>query len=95
MTSVDVRRVKTGTLHREAEYLFHRTSGSIGSLAKLLTLSASDLISNPTHTTEALTVEVMNKIVLDQAAEQNYRSLQTAARKRPNPRLDAVYGAAA
>ena len=64
-----------GTLKKLSDYLYLRTSGSVGSLAKLLTLGTVELISNPAHTVERLTEEIMDTVKLDEYAEENYRVL--------------------
>lgn len=93
--SLTLRHQKPGNLKKEADYLFKRTSGSVGSLAKLLTLSASELISNPKYTEETITVELMDRIVLDHAAEQNYKNMLARGKKTINSRVAAATGIAA
>ncbi|WP_104088712.1 MULTISPECIES: TniB family NTP-binding protein [unclassified Cryobacterium] len=68
-----LRHQKLGTLKSLSSYLFLRTSGSIGSLAKLLTGSTIELITNSDYTVETLTEELMDTIKLDQFAEENYK----------------------
>ncbi|MCY7286940.1 MAG: ATP-binding protein [Cryobacterium sp.] len=68
-----LRHQEPGTLRQLREYLYLRTSGSIGSLAKLLTGATIELITNPKYTNECLTEEVMNTVKLDQFAEENYK----------------------
>jgi hypothetical protein len=66
-----------GTLVALTDYLHERTSGSIGSLARLLTRSASELINN--HTAhEELTRELLETQRVDHAAE----SARTTYRRR-------------
>ena len=67
-----LRHQEVGTLRKLNSYLFMRTSGSIGSLAKLMTGSAIELITNPKYTEECLTEEVMDTVKLDQFAEENH-----------------------
>jgi len=68
-----LRHQELGTLKKLSNYLFLRTSGSVGSLAKLLSGSTIELITNPKHTDERLTENVMDTIKLDQFAEENYK----------------------
>jgi hypothetical protein len=68
-----LRHQPAGSLRKEAEYLHHRTNGSIGSLARLLTLSASTLIRDPKILEETITVEIMETITLDKIAELHYK----------------------
>ena len=74
-----LRHQEIGSLRAHRDYLYLRTSGSIGSLAKLLTLATVELITNPKYTQECLTEAVMDTVKLDQFAEENYK-LQLAAR---------------
>lgn len=76
-----LRHQELGTLKNHRDYLYQRTSGSIGSLAKLLTLSTIDLISNPTHTLESITEEIMDTVKLDEYAEENYKIMQNRLNK--------------
>ena len=77
-----LRHQELGTLRELREYLYMRTSGSIGSLAKLLTGATIELITNTKHNKECLTEEVMNTVKLDQFAEENYKIKM--ARKKPS-----------
>ncbi|MGO4104682.1 ATP-binding protein [Leifsonia sp. YAF41] len=76
-----LRHQETGTLRELRDYLYLRTSGSIGSLAKLLTGATIELISNPKYTQERLTEEVMDTVKLDQFAEENYKIKRAALSK--------------
>jgi len=76
-----LRHHEIGSLRLLRDYLYLRTSGSIGSLAKLLTGATIELITNPKYTEECLTEEVMSTIKLDQFAEENYK-VKMAARNK-------------
>ena len=76
-----LRHQVLGTLKEHRDYLYMRTSGSIGSLAKLLTASAAELINNPAHTIERLTEAVMDTVTLDIYAEENYSILKNRQTK--------------
>lgn len=69
-----------GTLVAQRDYLFERTSGSIGSLAKLLSAAAHQVLGTPAETLDKALFET---ITLDNAAEQARAS---AARKRSKAR---------
>lgn len=64
------------TLDAEAEYLYQRTGGSIGSLGRLLTGAAIDLIQNRAKV-ERLDREVLDAYTLDLTAENFYRGVLT------------------
>jgi hypothetical protein len=70
-----------GSLWAHNEYLYMRTSGSIGSLAKLLALSTRRIIDSDTITVETITQDVMDTVTLDVFAEENYK-IKLAALKR-------------
>lgn len=76
-----LRHQEAGTLKELRDYLYLRTSGSIGSLAKLLALSVVELISNPAHKKEQLTQAVMDTVTLDQYAEENYKVMKARMNK--------------
>lgn len=81
-----LRHQEIGSLRLLRDYLYLRTSGSIGSLAKLLTGATIELITNPKYTEERLTEEVMSTIKLDQFAEENYK-VKMAARNKGSKAL--------
>lgn len=89
-----LRHQDAGTLKKLSSYLYLRTSGSVGSLAKLLSLSTIELIRNPKHTDERLTEAVMDTIKLDEFAEENYKvkkaSLRPKADQYPMSGLEAA-----
>lgn len=60
-------------------YLFDRTGGSIGSLAKLLTKAAQESILDGS---EAITRELLDEQVLDATAEKFYRSTLATPKSR-------------
>ena len=65
----------TGTLKPLAAYLHDRTGGSIGSLGRLLTGAAMDLVlTDDTTTREEITLEQLDKQLLDMAAETHFAS---------------------
>ena len=76
-----LRHQEIGSLRLLRDYLYLRTSGSIGSLAKLLTGATIELITNPKYTQECLTEAVMNTVKLDQFADENYKIKMAALSK--------------
>jgi len=80
-----LRHQEIGTLKELSNYLYLRTSGSIGSLAKLLTGTTIELISNPAYTEERLTEQVMDTVKLDQFAEENYKIMKAGLSKGSKP----------
>ncbi len=68
------------TLDGEAEYLYQRTGGSIGSLGRLLTGVAIDLIQNGAH--ERLTRTNLDAYTLDLTAETFYENVRNRQTKR-------------
>ena len=62
---------EAGSLAQYSDYLFVRTGGSIGSLSRLLTRAAIRAINDP-NMPELISVELMDAIVLDKAAEDFY-----------------------
>ncbi|TFC23371.1 hypothetical protein E3O46_02050 [Cryobacterium glucosi] len=77
-----LRHHELGTLPAMSDYLFERTSGSIGSLGRLLTGSAIETIINPDITREELTLRLLESRRLDIAAE-SARSRATNRKKDP------------
>jgi hypothetical protein len=80
-----MRHRQIGTLLQHRDYLFRRTSGSIGSLAKLLTGVTMELISNTVHTDEALTEAVMATIELDPSPKRTTKSNRRTSPKAAKP----------
>ena len=76
-----LRHQEIGSLKLLRDYLYLRTSGSIGSLAKLLTGATIELITKAKYTEECLTEAVMNTVKLDQFAEENYKVKMAALGK--------------
>ena len=58
------------TLLPLAEYLYHRTRGSIGALSRLLTIAALDLIEAGDPSSETITRELLDTIKLDLTTER-------------------------
>jgi hypothetical protein len=81
--SLPLRHHEQGTLRSLASYLYERTSGSIGSLGRLLTGAAIETILNPNITREALDRDLLDTRILDIAAE-TARTERDRKRKRPN-----------
>lgn len=71
-----LRHHELGTLVPMADYLFERTSGSIGSLGRLLTGAAIDAITNDSITTERIDRALLDAQQLDDAAETARAKLQ-------------------
>ncbi len=70
-----------GTLDPHAEYLWRRTSGSIGALSRLLTVAALDLVYlKPKQ--QLITVELLHTVKLDLRTEELYDAMM-------NPRRNA------
>ena len=67
-----------GTLVALSNYLHQRTNGSIGSLGRLITGAAIDLIVNPNGRPESITKELLDSRTIDVAAETAF--LRTTAR---------------
>jgi hypothetical protein len=65
-----LHRHKPGTLLRQAAYLHQRTGGMIGSLDQLIHEAANEAISDGT---EKITRKHLDAVVLDTAAEEQYR----------------------
>jgi hypothetical protein len=85
--SLRLHRHKPGTLLRQAAYLHQRTGGMIGSLDQLIHEAANDAI---TDGTEKITRKHLDAIVLDTAAEEQYRPPAprrpaTAAARKASP----------
>ena len=77
--SLRLHHHKPGTLLRRAGHLHQRTGGMIGSLDQLIHEAASDAISDGT---EKITRKHLDAVILDTAAEEQYRR---AAPRRPAP----------
>jgi hypothetical protein len=65
-----LHRHKPGTLLKDATYLHQRTGGMIGSLDQLIHEAASEAIRDGT---EKITRKHLDAVILDTAAEQQYR----------------------
>ena len=70
---LQLRHHPVKTLDRDAEYLYQRTGGSIGSLGRLLTGTAIDLIQSGTSV-EMLDRERLSAYTLDLTAETFYKN---------------------
>ncbi|MCX0270048.1 TniB family NTP-binding protein [Nocardia zapadnayensis] len=68
-------------------YLHDRTGGSIASLSHLIRESAIEAVRNAD---EAITVGVMDRIRLDQRAQEHYDSIRNRARRRPRSGTDGA-----
>jgi len=68
--SLRLDRHKPGTLLRLASYLHQRTGGMIGSLDQLIHEAANDAIADGT---EKITRKHLDAVILDTAAEEQYR----------------------
>ena len=82
-----LHRHKPGTLLHQAAYLHQRTGGMIGSLDQLIHEAANEAISDGT---EKITRKHLDAIVLDTAAEEQYRPPAprrpvTAAARKASP----------
>lgn len=79
-----LRHHEAGTLKTLAPYLYERTSGSIGSLSRLITGAAIETIMNPNITKETLDKDLLETRVLDIAAEtaRKARALRAATRNK-------------
>ena len=85
--SLRLHRHKPGTLLHQAAYLHQRTGGMIGSLDQLIHEAANEAISDGT---EKITRKHLDAIVLDTAAEEQYRPPAprrpvTAAARKASP----------
>jgi len=85
--SLRLHRHKPGTLLRQAAYLHQRTGGMIGSLDQLIHEAANEAISDGT---EKITRKHLDAVVLDTAAEEQYRPPAprrpvTAAARKASP----------
>jgi hypothetical protein len=76
--SLRLHHHKRGTLLRRAAYLHQRTGGMIGSLDQLIHEAANDAISDGT---EKITRKHLDAVILDTAAEEQYR--RVASRRPP------------
>lgn len=72
-----------GTIPALHAYLYERTGGSIGSLGRLLTNAAIDLIASKANT-EAITSELLDTITIDHTAETTWRTVK-ARKQRMEP----------
>ena len=72
----------TGTLDPHAEYLWRRTSGSIGALSRLLTVAALELVE-AAPADQIITVSHLETIKLDLATERLYDMMVNAPKKAP------------
>ena len=77
-----LRHHELGSLVKLQEYLFERTNGSIGSLARLITGSAIETITNPDITLELIDQKLLDTRRLDFAAEAA-RATRAARKKDP------------
>ena len=77
------------SLVKEAEYLYQRTGGSIGSLGRLLTGAAIDLIQTGA-TVERLDRAVLDGYTLDLTAENFYRGVLTRKSKTAKTATELV-----
>ncbi|WP_136045024.1 TniB family NTP-binding protein [Microbacterium sp. K41] len=73
-SQLQLRNHPVGTLNTLAEYLYQRTGGSIGSLSRLLTGAAIDLIQNKAKV-ELLDKNLLDAYTLDLTAETFYRKV--------------------
>ena len=67
--SLPLRHHEVGSLTELAPYLYSRTGGSIGSLARLITGAAIETITDPDITIERVDVDLLETRTLDIAAE--------------------------
>jgi hypothetical protein len=70
-----------GTLVKLSRHLHDRTNGSIGSLGKLITGAAIDLILDPAGRPEAITTTILDDQILDIAAETSYANRPTSTNR--------------
>ncbi|MGZ0712303.1 TniB family NTP-binding protein (plasmid) [Coraliomargarita sp. W4R53] len=77
------------TLDTHAEYLYQRTGGSIGSLGRLLTGTAIDLIQDKTDI-ERLDLARLDAYRLDLTAETFYKNVRTRAGNRSKTATERV-----
>ena len=80
-----LRHQEVGTLKQHSNYLYMRTSGSIGSLAKLMTGTTVELITSDKYEKETITKEAMDTVALDQYAEENYKLMLAAQNRTTKP----------
>jgi hypothetical protein len=80
--SLPLRHHEAGTLTALSDYMYERTSGSLGSLSQLITGSAAEVINNPHIAREAIDMELLESRVLDYTAETNRAN---ALKKMRNP----------
>ncbi|GAB3123315.1 TniB family NTP-binding protein [Glaciibacter psychrotolerans] len=80
--NLPLRDHKLGTLPAMHEYLFDRTNGSIGSLGRLLTGAAIDIITDGGGRPELITREMLEEQVLDIAAEDFYATTKKTVGRR-------------
>jgi Bacterial TniB protein len=67
--ALPLRHHERGTIAAMSDYCYERTSGSIGSLAQLITGSAIEVITNDKFEHEEIDRELMDSIALDKEAE--------------------------
>lgn len=75
-----------GSLLAHTDYLFERTSGSIGSLARLLISSASELINSGPDALEMLTPKIMDNHEVDRHATAERANILARKKKADTPR---------
>jgi hypothetical protein len=78
-----------GTLDAEHQYLWQRTGGSIGSLSKLLTGPAIDIIQNQSGM-ERLERTILDAYVLDRKAEEHYAAVRKLTAGRGKTAMEKV-----
>lgn len=76
-----------GTLDKHAEYIYQRTGGSIGSLGRLLTGTAIELIESGAKV-ERLDREILAGYQLDYTAEQHYAKILRTQNKKGKSALE-------
>lgn len=88
-SQLQLRNHPVGTLNTLAEYLYQRTGGSIGSLSRLLTGAAIDLIQNKAKV-ELLDKNLLDAYTLDLTAETYYRNVLAKTKTKSMSALEKV-----
>ncbi|APZ33078.1 hypothetical protein BOH66_01255 [Microbacterium aurum] len=86
---LQLRDHPAGTLKGEVQYLWQRTGGSIGSLGRLLTGAAIDVIQNGVEP-EVLDRSRLDAYRLDRTAEEHYQRVKTRLSGRGKTAMEKV-----
>jgi len=81
-TALPLMEHEKGSLLKLSTYLHQRTGGSIGSLGRLITSAALELIINPDGRPETITKELLDDQRIDETAETSYAKRINSAKSK-------------